>query len=234
MSKTFETKAMLIESLRSGRKTVTQLSEELGLSKATVSQHIAELKHMGKVVEDDNSHFRRMKYFKLSNSYSRGEAKAMPHWQVYGVVIAVVAAVIGGGAMAYYGAYAAAHAHTMSGVPSGTAPGAFACPALFFYSTANYSDVSTVVDGIASGSPCYLTYVNFSNSTLDIGTGTIYRSANGKVDVPGVGYSYTLTAGQIAKLESESSNGECWADNAMRFFNVSYMKPQSCVTGIYS
>ncbi len=234
MSRTFETKAMMLESLRAGRKTVTQLSKELGLSKATVSQHIAELRRMGEVIEDDNSHFRRIKYFRLSSGSTREGKGIMPHWQTYAVIVAIVAAAIGGGTLAYYGSYNTPHMSVLPGGPQGAAPGAFACPVLLFYRTANYSDISTIVNGIAEGSPCYLTYVNLSSSMFDIGTGIAYHSANGTVSVPAVSYSYTLTAGQIARLENESVSGECWATNALQFFGISSQRPHSCVASIYS
>ena len=60
-----ETKTQILGRLGGRKRTVTQLSEELGLAKSTVSQHMAELQRMGKVRESDNSWFRKTKYFEI-------------------------------------------------------------------------------------------------------------------------------------------------------------------------
>ena len=78
MSKTMETKMQILERLEGKKKTVTQLSEELGLAKSTVSQHMSELQRMGKVREADNGWFKKVKYFELA---SENKPQPMAHLQ---------------------------------------------------------------------------------------------------------------------------------------------------------
>ena len=47
MGKAMKTKKEILIKLKEGRRTVSQLSGELGLAKSTISQHLAELKGMG-------------------------------------------------------------------------------------------------------------------------------------------------------------------------------------------
>ncbi len=65
MSKTLQTKEKILNLIKNTPMTVTQLSETLGLSTATVSQHMQELKQMGAVESVDNSYFKKTKYYKL-------------------------------------------------------------------------------------------------------------------------------------------------------------------------
>ena len=66
MSKIFGTKKHIIALLKKSNMNTTQLSKELNLSKATISQHIYELERMGLIHQIDNSHFKRVKYYKLA------------------------------------------------------------------------------------------------------------------------------------------------------------------------
>lgn len=78
MGKTFETKARIIELLKKQKMTLAELSSELKLSKATVKQHLDELKSAGSIEEEDNSYFKRLKYYKAKGAevakWNTGEA----------------------------------------------------------------------------------------------------------------------------------------------------------------
>ena len=66
MGKTNETKKKIVRLLRKKDMTVTELSKELGLSTATVDQHMEELASMGLVAKQESEHFRKLKYYKLA------------------------------------------------------------------------------------------------------------------------------------------------------------------------
>ena len=242
MSKTLETKKLLLEKLGKKKYTVTELSEELGLAKSTVSQHLSELKSMGMVNEESDRFFRRVKYFRLSSSDSRRENRMMTGWQGYVVLALLIIA--GAGGVLYWlnghGGYAIPGSGTGSNLttvnPGGPVRGVqtLACPMLPYFPIANYSDVSMIVGYVANGSPCYVTYVNVNASALNVGGGTPYAPMNGTVSVPSVGYSYKLDAQQIAKLESGSSSGDCWDYKALELFGIAYPAPRVCNANIYS
>ena len=67
LSAVAETKNRILGMLKVRRHTVTELSLELRLSKATISQHLKELKGMNLIEEDENRFFRNLKYYKLKN-----------------------------------------------------------------------------------------------------------------------------------------------------------------------
>ncbi len=97
MSKALETKRKIMDLLKKRQMTISELSRELSLSTATVSQHMEELQKMGAVERVDNEHFKRLKYYKASQTPPVSMAK-------YVIVILLVAAAIGGYAILSYGA----------------------------------------------------------------------------------------------------------------------------------
>lgn len=68
MGKTFETKRRIIDLLKDGHKTPTEIYKTLGLAPSTVSQHLKELANMGKVEELYDEHFKNIKYYKISEN----------------------------------------------------------------------------------------------------------------------------------------------------------------------
>ena len=65
MSKTFRTKRKILGLIKKRAMTLNDLSNELKLSKATMSQHLEELQNSGDVEKIYDEHFRNMVYFKL-------------------------------------------------------------------------------------------------------------------------------------------------------------------------
>lgn len=86
MGKTLETKKKILELLENRKMTITELSKELGLSKATVSQHIDELTRVHAVEKVDSEYFKKLKYYKTTNNYSAMFAKAIGAIIVLGIV----------------------------------------------------------------------------------------------------------------------------------------------------
>jgi DNA-binding transcriptional ArsR family regulator len=66
MSKTLETKKKILNLLKKREMTVTELSRQLDLTTATVSQHMDELQSAGAVKKIDNEHYKKLKYYKVS------------------------------------------------------------------------------------------------------------------------------------------------------------------------
>lgn len=64
MTKTLETKKRILELLKKRAMTVSELSKELKLSGATVSQHLLEMQEMDAIEKIDNLHFKKLKYYK--------------------------------------------------------------------------------------------------------------------------------------------------------------------------
>ncbi len=69
MSKTLDTKIKILKILNEKPRTVTQVSEILGLAQSTISQHIDELKESGAIEEFDNRANRKWKYYKVNKNY---------------------------------------------------------------------------------------------------------------------------------------------------------------------
>lgn len=68
MSKELETKARILELLKAKDMTVVELSVELGLSRATVRQHISELRAVGAIEEIPDAYFRKHISYKAKRS----------------------------------------------------------------------------------------------------------------------------------------------------------------------
>jgi DNA-binding transcriptional ArsR family regulator len=150
MSGIFETKNKILKSLSSKPKTGRQLAQELGLSQATLTQHLHELEQKGLVHEADGSYSKRWKYYEVNAlAYERFTGNGA---MVRGAVAAFAAAlVVLAIALFAVGTNAPAHkalpnistnATTVSGETSAPAavnalitPGglqaATACPAIF-------------------------------------------------------------------------------------------------------
>ena len=64
MSKTFESKKKILDLLKQGATTPTNISRQLGLSPSTVSQHLKELKETGRIEEFQDEHFKNIKYYR--------------------------------------------------------------------------------------------------------------------------------------------------------------------------
>lgn len=66
LSKIFETKKKILALLKENNMTITELSQQLGLSTQTVGQHIAELQEMGAIEKIDSEHFKKLKIYKVN------------------------------------------------------------------------------------------------------------------------------------------------------------------------
>ncbi len=155
MGKTFETKARIIELLKKQKMTLAELSSELKLSKATVKQHLDELKSAGSIEEEDNSYFKRLKYYKAKGAVVAkwNTREASIYTRILPVLISFILVL---GAMSLYisryahsGYYAVGPQsnHQYNGSLSNTsqiyppsAPASTACPIMF--SNRTYTHVS--------------------------------------------------------------------------------------------
>lgn len=69
MSKIGETKKRILNSLKQKSKTLTDLSDELGLAPSTVGEHLQELQQMNAIREIDNSE-RKWRYYEITPGFS--------------------------------------------------------------------------------------------------------------------------------------------------------------------
>jgi DNA-binding transcriptional ArsR family regulator len=86
MTKTLQTKKRILGLLKKRDMTISQLSSELGLSSATISQHMDELARMGSVEKLESEHFKKLKYYHATSNMNTAVAK-----YVLGALIVVVA-----------------------------------------------------------------------------------------------------------------------------------------------
>lgn len=178
MGKTLQTKKRILSLLRKREMTATELSDELGLSTATISQHLEELQGMGTVEKVENEHFKKLKYYRIKREVNMNMAK-------YVIGALVIIAVLGG--IYLYIGKMKTSPYTNATVPSrststatnstinstipitpGGVGGAFACPLITYRlngTISNYSGFS-------------LHYLNYSGGEVAdyvIGDGSIGR-----------------------------------------------------------
>ncbi|MEM0154654.1 MAG: winged helix-turn-helix domain-containing protein [Methanothrix sp.] len=239
MSKTFGTKNKIVKLLKEKPMTVTEISAVLGLSKATVSQHMAELENMSMIKQVDNQHFKKVKFYRLSdaktNTVEQRSNSGFRKMIIPSVLaILIVGIILGAGMLQKPNNQVRIGpdiTNTTPGIGTGTAA---ACPMIraFVNGThANESLLSSIVSGIASGSPCSLAYVS-GNKIGNLN----YTSSDGTVQVPELGYRYTINQTAIANLKAEVDGGECSSIDALAFFGINYTKPSgvACKANIYS
>lgn len=100
MSKTWETKRQIIQLLSSGNMNVTEIADKLGISQATASQHITELRSMGAIEEVSNEHIKKWKYYRANPNFNaekfiRGENRMNGVGKIaIGVTVVVVIGLI--------------------------------------------------------------------------------------------------------------------------------------------
>ena len=96
MSKTWETKNRILDLLYEGNKTLSDMSGELGLTLATVKQHLGELEAMGAIVRVDNPHVKKWKYYAINPDFGSGRKPAAepPVLQKYPRIFIGIAAML--------------------------------------------------------------------------------------------------------------------------------------------
>ncbi len=76
MGKNFETKKEILESLAVHKRTLTDLSRQLGLSPSTVKQHLEELRALNLVRYVDEMYLHKFKYYEASPGTGFGYNRA--------------------------------------------------------------------------------------------------------------------------------------------------------------
>ncbi|EET90088.1 MAG: winged helix-turn-helix domain-containing protein [Candidatus Micrarchaeales archaeon] len=232
MSGTLDTKKKIVSMLRKKSMNITEISRDLGLSKATISQHISELEAMGVVEVINNPHYRKVKYYRVSSPLGNNAeiANAGQQSSIAKILVPAVFAI----ALLVLFAFAVANESGKSGVPVPSPGVASACPVILAYNStnrANMSAVDSIIYGIASGSPCSLPYATGKS----IG-GWNYTSYNGSVYVRGLKIVYTLNQTQKEHLISQIDDGYCFETKSLAFFGINYTVPKgvSCKVSVFS
>ncbi len=232
MSGTLDTKKKIVSMLKKKSMNITEISRGLGLSKATISQHISELESMGVVEIVNNPHYRKVKYYTVSGSLGNNAEpeNAGQRSSIAKILVPAVFAI----ALLVLFALAIANEPVKSAVPVPSPGGASACPMIRAFPNGthtNESMLSSIVPEIALGDPCSLAYVN-GNRVGNLN----YTSSNGTVQVPELGYKYTINQTAIANLKTEVDNGDCYDTEALAFFGINYTVPKGvdCKVSIFS
>lgn len=87
MTKTLETKRKILQLLKKKEMTISELSSQLNLSTATVSQHMSELVRSGAIEKVDNQYFKKLKYYRTKQVTSPVAAQYVKY--IVGAVIAL-------------------------------------------------------------------------------------------------------------------------------------------------
>ena len=239
MTKNLQTKGRILNLLKKRKMTITEISQDLGISKSTASQHMSELARMNLVEQEFNPHFKKVKYYRATGSSSSASnqgygkiSRAIVGVSIVAVLGAVLIFLALAGSAAYY------HASTNTTTENAGTPGnALSCPVILIYNNPNTSVIYRIVNGIADGNPCQMAYINenTSSSTQTL-EGLKYISDNGTVYVPSVKFNYTVSSSQVANLEASVDNGYCYDLKALQFFGIKFAMPSgtSCKTSIYS
>lgn len=231
MSKTFDTKKNILGLLKKRPMTVTEISEALGLSKPTVSQHMSELERMNVVNRIDNSHYRKVQYFRIVPKLPESTNSANID-EIYKILIPAIVAIAVIASVLMYASYSSIYKPVTPKLQTTSV----ACPMLRIYNAQNpinSSEALSVLEGIANGSPCYLSYVNTSTHMIaNIG----YNVENSTVIIPELGVRYALNATQVSGLESMVDQGDCAAVKSLSVFGINYSIPAgvTCNANIYS
>ncbi|VVB77165.1 Bacterial regulatory protein, arsR family [uncultured archaeon] len=170
MSKTLETKRKILILLRKKEMTISELSGSLGLSAATISQHLDELRSTGAIERIENEHFRKLKYYRAKET----AAPIATNYVKYVIAAMALLAVFSG---AYI--YGGAHDGSLSNLSNGSSirsmvtggPGAYAlaCPLRSYELTGQVtgqSGFSTYSLSYPSGN--YVNYVLMPGSSGEI------------------------------------------------------------------
>lgn len=82
MSKNLETKTKILSILKHKNMTVVELSERLGLARATIRQHIKDLTDVGTIEEIPNAYFKKHVSYRAKRMYGKTMLKdARLHWR---------------------------------------------------------------------------------------------------------------------------------------------------------
>ncbi len=227
MSGTLATKRRIVGMLKGRNMNITEISEALKLSKATVSQHVRELEELRVVEPVDNPHFKRTKYYRYIGD-GRAESPIGDIARRLGVAALIIIGILTLALVVIIGISSNAPSS-----PSNSTQMA-ACPLIRAYSSANpanLTEMRSIISGIAAGSPCepYPTQHG-------IIAGRNYTSDNGTVQIAALNITYTLNSSQITRLESNVNSGDCWETKSLEFFGINYKMPAGvrCRADIYS
>ncbi len=239
MTKNLQTKSRILNLLKKRKMTITEISQDLGISKSTASQHMSELARMNLVEQEFNPHFKKVKYYKATGSSSSASNQEYGKISRAIVGISIVAAL--GAALIFLALVrSAAHYHVRTNTTTenaGIRGNALSCPVMLIYNNPNTSVIYHIVNGIADGDPCQMAYINGNTSSFTQALGGLkYISDNGTVYVPSARFNYTLSSTQVTDLEASVDNGYCYDLKALQFFGIKFSIPSgtSCKASIYS
>lgn len=187
MGKTLETKKRIMGLLRKRNMTISELSRELDLSTATISQHMEELQRMGAIEKIDNEHFKKLKYYRANEGMNMNIVKYVIG--AFVVIIAVAALFLYTGRASQL-SYPTSPPTNLTN-STGTSPigglGAFACPMMTYQlngSIYNYTGASLYYLNSSNGQVADYVMHNNSMATL-----SVVESVRGVLSEPNQNFS---------------------------------------------
>jgi DNA-binding transcriptional ArsR family regulator len=224
MSKTLETKRRILELLKKRNMTITELSRELGLTTATISQHMDELQNTGAVEKIDSEHFKKLKYYRVAQPMNPSIAK-----YVIGAIIvfALIVAILLHNSSPTTNSYTTTSANTATPgtsitpagnttqptPPTGGGTGAAACPLITYE-----------LNGTITGYNGFTLYtINSSN----------YGSISDYVIAPGTNGSMNIAEMVSSMIQQPSgTNASEFTTNRTHYVFISNLNQSFNVTGI--
>ena len=223
MSKTLETKKKILELLENRKMTITELSKELRLSKATISQHVDELTRINAVEKIDSEYYKKLKYYKTTPNHSAMLSRAIGVIIIIGIIAY---------AIIFYSANTA-HQNGPSAYNKTTLTTAQVTTAAYFNASSNViatpGSLSTFVSCIflsygingrienASGFSAYTINYTVGNATRNVTDYVIGRNSSGR---------FLLTE-NITNVLKEPSN---YNSTRSHYYMVRY---NSSISGVY-
>ena len=171
MGRTLETKRKILNLLKKKEMTITELSRELDLSSTTVSQHINELQQNGAIEKVDNEHFRKLKYYRITEPQASSIAANYVKYLAVTVTMILIASLI----YLYRGAIA---------VPSYSSPRANGVSSTTVQkSNTSTAAVNSLVTPVISGMACPMLTYMLNGSIANYSRFKLYylNYSNGKI-----------------------------------------------------
>ncbi len=194
MSGIGKTKNDIVKMLTKRQHTLTEISQELGLSPSTVKQHIDELQQMGAITPVENEFIKRWKYYRATPNFEIGGTYAnrfTRFTRINPYYVGSILLIIGMAAVAYTLLYNAGNAYVSGTTTTGALLGTAAASAPTYSLAVRLTDPPTVPEGTNA------LVMNYSSVALEVSNN---GGASGWVNVSGSGSVDPLSLVNVSQL----------------------------------
>ena len=204
MSGIGKTKKGILKMLSKKQHTLTELSQELGLSPSTVKQHIDELQAMGAISLVENEFIKRWKYyratpnFEISGTYTNRTPSRFERINPYyvGSILLIAVAAVAAYSMFFGSPGSIGTGTTTTGALLGSGAAASSVPG--YSLSVRLTDPPTVPDGTTS------LVLNYSSVALRVTNGT---AASGWVNISGSGSVNLMSLVNVSQFLGNATLG---------------------------